>query len=261
MTAPTAAGPTLQGPAAAAGAAPPASVTSAGGTADAALRDAVWAALGTVLDPELDEPVTDLAFVQHCDVDSAGLATVRLRLPTFFCAPNFSFLMVADAYDAVSRVPGVRQADVVLVDHHASAEINGGVAARAGFVASFEGEAVDELDDLRAQFLTKAVVAGQDRVARPLVDAGATPQDLAALTLGEAPASEDLDRLRSRRRLLGLPSGDDAPLLLHADGSRVAVEQVPLHLRRARITRVGIETNGEYCKSLLVKRYGDGQVG
>jgi len=24
---------------------------------------------------------------------------------------------------------------------------------------------------------------------------------------------------------------------------------------------VGIETNGEYCKSLLVKRYGDGQVG
>ena len=29
-----------------------------------------------------------------------------LRLPTFFCAPNFSFLMVADAYDAVSAVPG-----------------------------------------------------------------------------------------------------------------------------------------------------------
>ena len=32
--------------------------------------------------------------------------TVGLRLPTFFCAPNFSFLMVADAYDAVSAVPG-----------------------------------------------------------------------------------------------------------------------------------------------------------
>ncbi len=32
---------------------------------------------------------------------------MRLRLPTYFCAPNFAFLMVADAYDAVSAVPGV----------------------------------------------------------------------------------------------------------------------------------------------------------
>jgi metal-sulfur cluster biosynthetic enzyme len=262
VTTPTAAaGPTLHGPAAAAEPAAAASVTCASGTADAALRAAVWAALETVLDPELDEPVTDLAFVQHCDVDAAGAVVVRLRLPTFFCAPNFSFLMVADAYDAVSRVPGVSRADVVLVDHHASAEINGGVAARAGFVASFEGEAVDELDELREQFVTKAVVAGQDRVARPLVDAGATPQELADLVLGEVPASEDLDRLRSRRRFLGLPADDDAPLLLLPDGSRVPVDQVPLHLRRARLTRVGIETNGEYCRSLLVARYGDGQVG
>ena len=71
--------------------------------------------------------------------------------PTFFCAPNFSFLMVADAYDAVSAVPGVTRADVTLADHHASAEINGGVAAQAGFVASRldQGEAVAELDELR----------------------------------------------------------------------------------------------------------------
>jgi metal-sulfur cluster biosynthetic enzyme len=220
-----------------------------------ALRDAVWRALETVLDPELDEPVTDLDFVESCTVSESGTATVVLRLPTFFCAPNFSFLMVADAYDAVSAVPGVTRADVTLADHHASAEINGGVAAQAGFVGAFSGEAVAELEELRAQFLRKAALAGQDRVARPLVDAGAGPDELAELTLGSVPPSPELDRLRQRRAALGLASSDDAPLLVDADGSRVTSAQVPLHLRRARLQRVGIETNGEFCKSLLKTRY------
>jgi metal-sulfur cluster biosynthetic enzyme len=219
------------------------------------LHREVWAALGTVLDPELDEPITDLDFVESCTVSDAGVATVRLRLPTFFCAPNFSFLMVADAHDAVSAVEGVTRAEVTLADHHASEEINGGVAAQAGFVATFEGEAVQELDELRSRFLSKAAMAGQDRVARPLVDAGAGPEELAALTLGEVPDSAELRRLRERRAALGLAHDDTAPLLIHLDGSRVTPAQVPLHLRRARLQRVGIETNAEYCKSLLETRY------
>ena len=221
------------------------------------LSAAVRAAMDTVLDPELDEPVTTLGFVERCDVDDAGVAVVRLRLPTFFCAPNFSFLMVADAYEAVSAVPGVTRADVALLDHHASDEINGGVSAGMGFVATFEGEALEELDELRATFWRKAVVAGQDRVARPLVDAGATPSDLATMRLRDVPPSDDLDRLRARRRLLGQPADDDAPLLLTADGEPLPVEQVPLHLRRARLTRLGIETNGEYCRQLFAARYGE----
>jgi metal-sulfur cluster biosynthetic enzyme len=221
------------------------------------LREAVWQALGTVLDPELDEPITDLDFVASCTVSGDGVAAVHLRLPTFFCAPNFSFLMVADAYDATSAVEGVTRAEIVLDDHHASSEINSGVAAHAGFVQTFAGEADAELDELRRYFLEKSVIAGQDRVARPLVDAGAGPDELAELTLGSAPHSRDLDRLRQRRAALGLPAGDDAALLIHPDGSRVASAQVPLHLRRARLTRLGIETNGELCKSFLKTRYAD----
>jgi metal-sulfur cluster biosynthetic enzyme len=220
-------------------------------------RDAVWQALGTVLDPELDEPITTLDFVASCTVSGDGVATVRLRLPTFFCAPNFSFLMVADAYDAVSAVEGVTRAEISLEDHHASTEINDGVAAHAGFVQTFAGEADAELAELRRYFLEKAVVAGQDRVARPLVDAGAGPDELAALSLGAAPPSADLDRLRGRRSVLGLPADDDAPLLIHPDGTRVSAAQVPLHLRRARLTRLGIESNGEFCKSFLKTRYAD----
>jgi metal-sulfur cluster biosynthetic enzyme len=219
------------------------------------LRDSVWQALGTVLDPELDEPITDLDFVASCTVSGDGVATVRLRLPTFFCAPNFSFLMVADAYDAVSAVEGVAHAEVVLEDHHASDEINRGIAAHAGFVETFAGEADAELEELRRYFVEKAVVAGQDRVARPLVDAGVGPDELAELTLGSAPDSSALDRLRQRRAALGLSSDDGAPLLIHPDGTRVTSAQVPLHLRRARLTRLGIEANGDLCKSFLATRY------
>ena len=161
-------------------------------------------------DPELDEPVTSLGFVSSCTVSPDGDAQVRLRLPTYFCAPNFAFLMVADAYDAVSATPGVRHAEIVLEDHFASDAINGGVAARAGFAQSFDGEAVGELHELRADFLRKAVMAGTDQVCRPLIAAGTDPASLPEMTLGDVPASAALQRLRERRAELGLPAGDDA---------------------------------------------------
>ena len=216
----------------------------------------VLAALDAVRDPELDEPVTSLGFVASCTVSADGVASVRLRLPTYFCAPNFAYLMVADAFDAVSAVEGVREADVVLVDHFASDTINAGVAARSGFVRSFEGEAVDELDGLRADFVRKAVLAGTDRVCRPLLAAGATTDELAALTLGQVPATPDRERLRSRRAELGLPSGDDAPLLVDATtGEAVGAEVLPMHLARTRLTRVSVEANSGVCRGLLRERY------
>jgi metal-sulfur cluster biosynthetic enzyme len=220
-------------------------------------RAAVLDALGTVRDPELDEPITALGFVTSCTVSVDGDAQVRLRLPTYFCAPNFAFLMVADAYDAVSAVAGVRRAEVMLEDHFAAGAINDGVAARAGFARSFDGEAVGELDGLRADFLRKAVLAGADRVCRPLLNAGAGPAALATLTLGELPPSRELERLRQRRAELGLPAGDDAPLLVDpATGGAVGADAVPLHLRRARTTRVGVEANTGICRGMLRHRYG-----
>ena len=99
------------------------------------LRDAVTAALSKVRDPELDESIVDLGFVTETTVDG-GHAQVRLRLPTYFCAPNFAYLMVADAYDAVRSVPDIDAASIVLEEHFAAEEINSGVAAGAGFVGS-----------------------------------------------------------------------------------------------------------------------------
>jgi metal-sulfur cluster biosynthetic enzyme len=217
---------------------------------------AVLAALDGVRDPELDEPVTALGFVSGASLSADGQAEVRLRLPTYFCAPNFAFLMVADAYDAVTALPGVHSARVVLEDHFASDAINGGVAARAGFAQSFDGEAVGELDGLRADFLRKAVMAGTDQVCRPLARAGAAPEALARMTLGEVPPSPALARLRQRRAELGLPAGDDAPLLLDpVTGQPLRTEAVPLHLRRAHTTAVSLDANSGICRGMLAHRY------
>jgi len=229
-------------------------VASAPGLASTAL-----AALAAVRDPELDTPITALGFVASCQVSGEGRVVVRLRLPTFYCAPNFSYLMAADAYDAVIAVPGITAAEVILEDHFAADEINAGVAAQAGFVASFDGEAVDELGELRAQFVRKAVMAGTDQVCRPLVDAGVTPRELTALTLGAAPSSPELDRLRQRRRELGLPADDSSYLLLDpATGERIPEPGVPLHLRKARVTQAGIEANTSICSGMFRVRYPEG---
>jgi len=216
----------------------------------------ILAALAEVRDPELDEPITTLGFVASTDITDDGAAEVHLRLPTYFCAPNFAYLMVADAYDAVSGLEGVRRTEVVLDDHFAADAINDGVAARAGFARSFEGEAVGELDSLRADFVRKSVLAGTDQVCRPLVEAGATPADLARLTLSEVPASPALDRLRRRRTELGLPAGDDAPLLIEpTSGAPITPDGVPLHLRKARLTRTSLDANTGVCRGMLQHRY------
>jgi metal-sulfur cluster biosynthetic enzyme len=222
----------------------------------------ILAALEAVRDPELDEPITSLGFVSSCTVSANGDAEVRLRLPTYFCAPNFAFLMVADAYDAVSALPGVRRAEVVLEDHFASDAINGGVAAEAGFVQSFDGEAVSELHGLRADFLRKAIMAGTDQVCRPLLAGGTDPARLLELTLGDVPPSRPLRRLRERRAELGLPAGDDAPLVIDpVTGARVSEQAVSLHLRRAQVTRTSIEANGGICRGMLRHRYDSAGLG
>lgn len=210
---------------------------------------AIWRALDAVVDPELDEPVTDLGFVSSASAED-GVARIRLRLPTYFCAPNFAYLMVADAYDAARAVPGVDAVDVRLEDHFAAAEINDGVAAGDGFAAAFPGLAAGELEELRVTFWRKAHAAEQERVASRLAGSGV---DVTRARLRDAP---DTARLRRRRERLGLPAGDDAPLLVGDDGAPIPAAAVPRRLRLARTTRISIEGNAGFCRGLLSTRYG-----
>ena len=64
----------------------------------------VWACLQAVTDPELDESVVELNFVTKADVDSVNRVHIEFRLPTYWCAANFSFLMADDMRRAVSAL-------------------------------------------------------------------------------------------------------------------------------------------------------------
>lgn len=219
------------------------------------LRRRVWAALDSVRDPELDESITELGFVRELHTDG-GEVSVELQLPTYFCAPNFAYLMVADAYDCAAEVPGVSSVSVVLVDHFAADEINQGVAAARGFVGSFPGLADDELSQLRVTFQRKAHRACQERVASRLISAGWESDALSAGTLADAESGPELDRLVRRRAELGLPAGSTAPLLVHDDGQPIDEADLPAQLRIARTTRISIEGNSGFCRGLLSVRYG-----
>jgi metal-sulfur cluster biosynthetic enzyme len=211
----------------------------------------VLTALGTVYDPELDEPITALGFVGACTVSGSGDVGVRLRLPTPQCAPNFAFLMASDAREAVRRVPGTREVTVVLEDHYTGDEINAAVGCGAGFGDAFPGETEGSLDALRELFRRKALVARQARVCAQL------GPDPTVRTVAELPPTEDARRCVELRAALGIPHAPSDAALVAGDGTPLTAEALPTWLRRARLVSLSLESNGGLCRSLLQVRYGD----
>jgi metal-sulfur cluster biosynthetic enzyme len=221
------------------------------------LRSRVLEELGTVYDPELDEPITTLGFVGSCVVTGEADVEVRLRLPTPQCAPNFAFLMAADARAAVRRLPEVRAISVVLEDHYTGAEINAAVARGDGFGGAFPGETdAPDLEGLRELFQRKALLARQARVCQTMLDGGATAETIAERRVADLPDTADAVRVAALRAALGLPCDDDAPALIAGDGAALTASELPMWLRRARLVSLSLEANGGMCRDLLRTRYG-----
>jgi metal-sulfur cluster biosynthetic enzyme len=220
------------------------------------IRADVLAALGTVYDPELDEPITALRFVSACTVSGGGDVDVRLRLPTPQCAPNFAYLMAADARSAVRGVPGVREVGVTLEDHYTGREINAAVGRGAPFAQAFPGETEGELGALRELFRRKALVARQARVCEALLDEGATLERLAGMRVADLPDEEGAQRCAELRTEPGIGADPDAPAFVRPDGTPIAAEDLSHWLRVARLVRTSLDANGGICRSLLQARYG-----
>jgi hypothetical protein len=217
------------------------------------------------MDPELDEPITDLGFVRSVDIDGDGAVEVHLRLPTSFCSPNFAYLMASDAKDAVSALPGAEQVVVELDDHHDSDLINAGLAADAGYKGTFGAEAEQDLEELRATFRRKAHTAAMERVLTALLRTNAEllESELGTVTLGDLADGPAKEALRRRRAVLGLPDVPEALVLVDELGQGFAPDDVPLRLRMARSTRISIDGNAHFCRGLLRTRYpgsGEDQV-
>lgn len=214
-------------------------------------------ALDVVVDPELDEPITDLGFVRSITVTRDGTVEVHLRLPTSFCSPNFAYLMTCDAKDALTGLPGVSRVVVELDDHHDSDLINRGVAADLGYRGTFAHEAENDLEELRATFRRKAHTAATERSLTALVRANPAfeEKDVGSVRLRDLPDVATTTALLRRRAALGLGSDPDSLVLVDHDGHGYSPQEVQLRLRMARSTRISIDGNAHFCRGLLRTRY------
>jgi metal-sulfur cluster biosynthetic enzyme len=221
----------------------------------------VWSALNSVTDPEIDESVVSLDFVTGVKVDSGSRVEIQFRLPTYWCAPNFAFLMASDMRDAVTAVGWVKEVTVKLSDHFSADLINRSVALRQDFRDAFPGETDGDLTAIRQKFLGMAFERRQELLLRYLSARGRTPEwieqaqmsDLMNLALEPEGASLRNLYLFIMRRL-GMDLAPGAPAFVTLCGERLRNEDFKGYLRRIAGVRRNAEFNGLICRSVLGER-------
>jgi hypothetical protein len=122
-----------------------------------------------------------LGFVDAVSGEGASV-TLVLRLPTYWCSPNFAYLMASDARQRALDLPGVESVDVILKDHAHAAEISVGASAGRPFADVFPGEASGDLDELRARFQSKVFGMRQEQLVRFLAVQAVWRCDVGALS-------------------------------------------------------------------------------
>jgi metal-sulfur cluster biosynthetic enzyme len=221
----------------------------------------VWSRLETVTDPELDEPVTALEFITRADVDANDCVHVEFRLPTYWCAANFSFLMADDMRNAVKDLPWVTDVSIVLGEHMYADKINAGLARGLNFQETFGAEADGDLDELRRTFLLKAFQRRQAALLAHLIEAGRAAAELVQMTLGELvelEVNEAGARLRTRyleRRPTVSASLATFRAFIDADGDPLQAESLSTYVRMLRRVDVNAEFNSALCRGLLHARF------
>ncbi|WP_088348742.1 MULTISPECIES: iron-sulfur cluster assembly protein [Rhodomicrobium] len=239
----------------------PTQPASAGAMSHASRLAEVWDSLSRVTDPELDRSVTEMKFVSAVTLGEDGRVGIRFRLPTYWCAPNFAFMMADDMRAAVAALPWVSAVSVVLDEHMYAETINRGMAQGCSFADTFGEEADGNLDDVRRIFLLKAFQRRQEAMLLHLRDLGFAPDALARMTLSELDAltldeAGALARTRylERRDAAG-PLAADALAFVTTEGQPLAPADFAAHLKRLRSVRVNAEFNGALCSGLLAARY------
>jgi metal-sulfur cluster biosynthetic enzyme len=230
----------------------------------------VWARLDLVMDPELDEAVTDLGFVEAVSItpslhdDDPREVQVSFRLPTYWCSPNFAFLMAESIKREVEVLPWVVRAVVTLHDHMAADEMNAAINAGRSFGSVFEDlHPGEDLSALREKFDRKAFQRRQEVVIKALQALGHAPDRLVDVTLAELeeirlPDPEDARQTGRYLAILkakglarhpadrALPDYDGVPLT--ADGFRSYMDLL-------RSVRINMEFSGSLCRGLKANRY------
>lgn len=225
------------------------------------MREEVWMRLSLVTDPELDEAVTDMGFIESYEIMDGGHVHVAFRLPTFWCSPNFAFMMGHDMRASVMALPWVKRVDVVLGEHMYVDQINRGVNGGLSFQETFGDAANGELDEIRQTFRRKAFQWRQEALLTDLLNRGHEAETLVSWTierLRESSASEAAQHLITRyleRRDLSGPFGGTDRAFVTLDGTPLVAGSMTDYLRKIRRIRTNAEFNGALCRRLLDERF------
>lgn len=224
----------------------------------------LWQRLAEVNDPELDESITDMGFVERAEISADGTVDVDFRLPTYWCSPNFAFLMldgVRMALDGLSWRPAYR---VRLQDHMFADEVNRGIAAGKSFGQIFGELSGDcDIETLRETFRLKAYKRRQEAVILGLRKAGLSDADIACMNLAAydvaSPQGEEaaMQKPRYRQALLQRRpgTGKTDPVFLTWEGEPIPASAMADYLGDLRSVRINMEFNGALCRGLKQTRY------
>lgn len=253
-------------------------MTTTGTSYTEVTEEHIYQAIADVLDPELDESLVKLGFIDRVQVDGADVS-ITFKLPTYWCAPNFAYLMAADLRKRASSVPGVRGVRVILLDHCAEDEVTNGVNQGQAFSDAFPDEASEDahLEELRRIFLRKGFLMRQDALLRQMLKLGLDEATIATLRVADMRIDEPVNAAfitahgreyhleragrngniyQQRRIALGLPHAVDDPLIIDDAGQPLRTGELLQFLRRSRSVRMNIMFNTAMCKGLFHTRYG-----
>jgi hypothetical protein len=175
--------------------------------------------------------------------------------------------MSEDMHKAVASLDWVDDVRIRLVDHFAADRINAAVSAEEKFADAFGAEAGGDLSALRETFRKKAFLGRMSAAIDALRKNGWPEERIVALTVGEirSLAAGDLAPVLVRylqfRQFYGGPMAAGSPAFCTIEGAAIEPAGLAGFLRDIRLTRRGVEANGEMCRLFLKARTSALQAG
>ena len=238
----------------------------------------VYEAIADVLDPELDESLVKLGFIDRIQVEGPDV-TVTFKLPTYWCSPNFAYLMASDLRSKVQATPGVRSTRILLVEHCAEDEVTNGVNQGHSFAQAFPEEQMEDehLEDLRRTFLRKGFLMRQETLLRQLQKANIAEEHILSLRIADltiddtnnsanmttptkvVPLPCDARTARAylnRMAALTIPHQPHDLLFVNDTGQSIPPGSLQRYIRQSRSVRMNIMFNTVFCVDMFHTRYG-----
>lgn len=237
--------------------------------------ETIQARLARVDDPELDESIVDLEYIDDLAIDDSEV-TVTLVLPTAWCSPAFAWMMATGARDELESLSGVATATIRLEDHMHQDEINRGVNERLEFEAVFE-DADDDIEAVRRTLAEKARMSRQYRAIGALREAGLEDHQVVELTrdaivldeedeagtdsdtvvvylangaFGVSVPTEPIAEYLQKATEVGIVANPTDRVFATAEADPIAAENLDRIQHRARLTGATVTGQGTICEGL-----------